>query len=85
MTKKYINEKEFCDFKTNFHTLINVFNHNITDMKDDAKETKDQVTIIATLLAKMEGNMSVISKIVWWILGIIATLIAAAVFANGVA
>ena len=37
---KYIDEKEFHDFKDNFHTLIDTLNHNITELTTDVSWLK---------------------------------------------
>jgi len=37
---QYINAKTFGDFKDNFDTLINVLNHNMTEIQVDVKWIK---------------------------------------------
>ena len=79
---RYIEEKDFCDFKQNFHTLIETFNHSMTDLKKDFKETKNKVGKIAEILSEMRGSLKITQKVVWWIAGIIGTVFAAACLAN---
>jgi len=80
--KNYINETEFCDFKENFKLMVQTLNHNITEMKDDAKVTKEQIINMAVDLGEIKGKLKITSKIVWWILGIIAVIVGAAVLAT---
>jgi hypothetical protein len=41
MNKKYIDAKTFEDFKINQEKLINVLNHNMTDLTKQSKKTAD--------------------------------------------
>lgn len=81
---KYITEKEFEDFNHNFRTLIDTFNHSMTDVKDDvrglkkhAESTDKAVNKISIEIAKFSGAMSVNVKVLWWLVGIFTTLIGA--------
>jgi len=38
--KHYIDEEEFLDFKVNFHKLIDVFNHSMTELQIDVRWIK---------------------------------------------
>ena len=41
MVSKYITEKQFEDFNTNFRTLIETFNHKITEMAECNRKTAE--------------------------------------------
>jgi len=82
MAKKYIDEKEFCDFKQNFHILINTFNHSITDIKDEMVANRNNLTKLVQVVSEIKGQLKVTSRLVWWIAGIISTLVAAGILAS---
>lgn len=67
MKCRYIDEKQFDDFKENFHILIETLNHNVTSMKDDIGTMK-----INTAL--MTNSMKNITKITWGIVGVLTTI-----------
>lgn len=84
MPGKYIDEKEFCDFKQNFNTLVQTFNHSVTEIKEDVAVLKRKsessekfIGKIACSVAKIEGSIGVSNKVLWWILGIVSAVIAA--------
>ncbi|MCF7861160.1 hypothetical protein K9M79_02855 [Candidatus Woesearchaeota archaeon] len=79
---KYIDENEFRDFKQNFHALIKTFNHEIGDLKKSSRQTVSALNNIEKLVAGMGGKLGVLSKLVWWILGIISVIVGAACLAS---
>lgn len=83
---KYIDEREFYDFKENFKLLVNTFNHSITDLKEDVKKIKDDNCKQGKSLSSMQADVAVIknsvtnsSKVVWWIMGIMGAIAVAAI------
>lgn len=77
----YVEEREFKDFKHNFHTLIDVFNHNVTGIKDDVCKIKEEIINTKIELAKNTQKTESVRTIVWWIMGILATIIGSAAVA----
>ena len=49
----YVDSKTFHDFKTNFDTLIDIFNHNMTVLQTDVKWIKRIVFFVAGLMASI--------------------------------
>jgi hypothetical protein len=68
MTKcRYIDEREFADFKENFHTLIETLNHSVTDIKEDLNSVR-------TNSALMNNSLRNINKILWGVVGVLSTI-----------
>ena len=73
--RNYIDTNTFKEFKENQITLIQILNHNMTELKDDVKcQTKD-ISSIAKCVAKMEGSYTTTKRIIWWMMGVFAGLI----------
>ena len=86
---RYLDAETFEHFKKNQETLIDVLNHNMTDLtrdvsnlRKDFKEMGADVKAIAVHLGEMRGSSKVIKQVVFWILGIVAVVVGAAVLAN---
>jgi hypothetical protein len=67
MGRKYIDARTFCDFKKNQEELVQVLNHNITEL---AKQSK--VTAESNL--KLAVDVAWLKKINGWQLGVISAL-----------
>jgi len=77
MTKQYINEREFNDFKDNFKLLVNTLNHNITDIKKDVHEFKNKSLEVFGEVKELKGQIKMSNQLLWVIVGIFATLFGA--------
>lgn len=75
MAKRYVDAKTFEDFAKNQEIMIQTFNHNITILTDAVIDIKEKV-------AGWSGEFTIIKRIVWWILGIIAVIIAGGVLGS---
>lgn len=78
---KYIDEKEFIDFKENFKLLVQTLNHNVTDIRDDMnefkkdiKEFKNQSMEVFSEFKEVKGSMYITNKLMWALLGILTTI-----------
>ncbi len=84
---EYITPVEFRDFQINQERLIEVLNHNMSDIRKDIRFLKnvfskkmEEFSIVVKDVAEIKGSLKVTSKIVWWILGIITVIVVAAAF-----
>lgn len=89
MRCNYIDAKTFEEFKKNQEMMINIFNHSITDIKDDVKELKEEakktsscISTINSNFSKFTGSYGILQKIVWSIFGIICTIVGAIIIAT---
>lgn len=80
---KYVDSNDFKDFKNNFNTMVNVFNHSVTSIREDSKKTSENVEKISVEFTNIKSDVAVIKErtknSVWklnWIFGIIATVVA---------
>jgi len=75
MSKKYIEETEFKDFKQNFHLLIKTLNHNITKISKNTDDLSKTVSGFKEDFLDVKSYVKTSRKIVNLILGILATII----------
>lgn len=83
---KYVNAEDFKDFKQNFSTMVNVFNHSVTAIREDSKSTRKVVEKIGNEFGDIKVDLAIVKQknhtnnwMIKWILGIIASLIVAGV------
>jgi hypothetical protein len=67
MARKYIDARTFCDFKKNQEELVQVLNHNITELSKQAKVTAESNM-------KLAVDVAWLKKINGWQLGVISAL-----------
>ena len=72
---KYVDAKTFEQFTKNQDLMIQTFNHNITKLTDS-------VIRIEIAFAELLGGQKVLKKIVYWILGIIAVIVAGGILGS---
>lgn len=73
--KNYIDAQQFSDFKTNQDKLIDILNHNVTDMKKDIKSQTKSLSSLVNIVSEMKGSFKVTQKVIWGIAGFIGTLV----------
>lgn len=79
---KYVDADDFKDFKNNFNTMVSVFNHSVTSIREDSKKTSENVQKISNEFNNMKSDIIIIRENTknnnWkltWIFGIIATIV----------
>jgi len=73
---KYINEKQFTDFKSNFTLLVETLNHNITKIEKNVDKAAKATESTSLTLAELKGSFRIQSKITWGLVGVVFTVIA---------
>jgi hypothetical protein len=73
----YVKQSTFEDVSRNQQMLIEILNHNFTEMKEDVKVMKNNSNTMAVAIAKLEASFSISSKILWTGVGIFVSLITA--------
>ncbi|MBT3451191.1 hypothetical protein HN448_04435 [archaeon] len=82
MVRRYIEEKEFGDFKENFNLLVQTLNHNVTDIRDDVKKFQEGSVEIFGEVKELKGQLKTSNRLLWTIIGIITTVMIAAVISG---
>lgn len=71
---KYVNELQFEDFKSNFHTLVNTLNHNITTIQRDVGGMKIDSAVFKNTLKNVE-------RALYGVIGVLVTIAGAILIA----
>ncbi len=89
MVKRYVDAKDFNDFKKSFETMVDVFNHRVSEIGETSKETNKSVGEIAKGLYDMKTDVAVTKEktknnnfMIKWILGIIALVVVGGVLSG---
>lgn len=84
--KKYVQVEDFKDFTHNFNIMVDVFNHSVSNIREDSKKTKEIVEKIGSEFGNIKTDLAVVREkthtnnwMIKWIFGIIAGLVIAGV------
>lgn len=80
---EYVDAKDFKDFKDSFSVMISVFNHSVSEIRENSKKTSKEVKAISDTLGNVKTDLAVVKEksennnwMIKWIFGIIAVIVA---------
>lgn len=89
MVAKYVDANDFNDFKNDFKTMVGVFNHSVSAIRDDSKSTKKHVQKMGDEFNSLRIDMAIVKEktknnnwMIKWIFGIVAVVVAGGILGS---